>query len=149
VQFFTHPADGLPAIPATLLVLSGVSGATYAAKKALETNVDPMITTASPTRIVLGKDPAVVVVGTGFLNPGRLPTMLNGVLLDGRPLVTEPSDWSPIKVTASFPSKEPGDLKNAGFRARSGADLADLVVRDDLGNPSAPFKVEIATPDDW
>jgi hypothetical protein len=145
VQFFTHVAEGLPAIPATLLVLSGVSGVTYTTKKALEQDVGPAITAASPKRVVLQHDPSIVIVGTGFLSPGRAATSLNRVLLDGRPLVTAPTDWSPTKVTASFPSTK-AKLKAAGFEARA---AADLVVWDDLGKPSAPFTLEIATPADW
>jgi hypothetical protein len=145
VQFFTHAAEGLPAIPATLLVLSGVSGVTYTTKKALEQDVGPAITAASPKRVVLQHDASIVIVGTGFLSPGRTATSLNQVLLDGRPLVTAPTDWSPTEVTASFPSTK-AKLKAAGFQARS---AADLVVWDNLGNPSEPFTLEIATPADW
>jgi len=149
VLFFTNPVDGLPAIPPTLLVLSGVSGASYTTKKALESGVGPTIRTASPTRIVLTVDPKIIIVGGGFLALGGAPSALNSVALDGRPLVTAPSDWSATRVTAAFASLDPGELKKAGFRARTGVDLADLVVTDDLGNRSDPFKVEVATPEGW
>jgi hypothetical protein len=39
IEFFTHPAKGLPNLPQTLVALSGFSVAAYTTKKALETNV--------------------------------------------------------------------------------------------------------------
>jgi hypothetical protein len=71
---------------------------------ALEQDVGPAVTAASSKRVVLQQDPRIVIVGTGFLSPGRAATSLDRVLLDGRPLGTAPTDWSPTEVTASFPS---------------------------------------------
>lgn len=42
VQFLTHPADGLPDLPPTLIALSGLAAATYTTKKALSgATIDP------------------------------------------------------------------------------------------------------------
>jgi hypothetical protein len=37
------------------------------------------VTAASPKRVVLQHDPSIVIVGTGFLSPGRAATSSNRV----------------------------------------------------------------------
>ena len=62
---------------------------------ALEQDDGPAVTAASPRRVVLQHDPSLVIVGTGFLGPGRAATSVNRVLLAGRPLGMAPTGWSP------------------------------------------------------
>ncbi len=40
IQFLARPADGLPAVPAALLTLMGVSASGYAANKIVKTKVN-------------------------------------------------------------------------------------------------------------
>ena len=40
IQFLARPADGLPAVPAALLTLMGVSASGYAANKIVQTKVN-------------------------------------------------------------------------------------------------------------
>lgn len=60
VQFLSHPANGLPDIPPTLLALSGVAAAVYTTKKALETSDAPAV-----NDVVVRAD-SVVIAGTSF-----------------------------------------------------------------------------------
>jgi hypothetical protein len=57
---------------------------------ALEQDVGSAVRAASPQWVVLQHDPGIVIVGTGYLSPGRAATSLNRVLLDGQPLGTAP-----------------------------------------------------------
>jgi hypothetical protein len=146
VAFFEHPENGLPSLPATLLALAGVSGATYLTKKALERDVGPQITAVSPSRIILTSDSKLDVIGTGFVTKLGAATELNRVLLDGREL--DVSTWAPDRVVATLPQGTAAEAKAKGFRERTDPTaLAAVVVHDDFGRPSAPAPVAVEFPD--
>jgi hypothetical protein len=66
IEFLTKPSNGLPNLPATLIGLSGLSTATYTAKKALETDIPPAITSVIPRRIRLQAGAVASIIGAGF-----------------------------------------------------------------------------------
>jgi hypothetical protein len=133
----THPAQGLTSIPPTLLALSGVSGAAYAAKKAVEQGTVPQITSATPRVITIGQDssPQVAIAGDELCssgqNTGNRQVSLAGVALAAH-------DWTPQRVVADLPSL-PVTAASQGINAG----VADLVVTDDQGIDSLPFPVDI------
>jgi hypothetical protein len=129
-EFFTHPAQGLPTIPETLLVLSGVSGTAYATKKALETSVGPYIGNALPSTLTGADGGNVTITGLGFIPDKGKSTDYNGVTLNGVKLDIV-GDWTAKHVVATVP---------AGTAVKADA---PLVVIDDEGNASDPFKVQI------
>jgi len=135
VRLFTHLEDGLPAIPVTLLTLSGVSVAAYTTKKALESDVVRQITSVSPPKIILGDTSTLNIVASGFVSSGGT-TDLNKVYLDGRLL---DATWTATTVKATIPT-DSSQLAAKGFRA---LDLADLIVYDDMGQASEPYKIKI------
>lgn len=131
VQFATHQADGLPELPPTLLMLSGVSGAAYITKKTLETSVGPSVTRVVPSRIVLTKDEKLTLVGAGFLEP--CDVLLDGRLLGGARNVT------PTRCTVDLPT-DPDELN--GLTAKNGAEL--VVMETESGVTSTPLSVDIS-----
>ena len=132
-----HPAQGLASIPPTLLALSGVSGAAYAAKKAVEQGTVPQINSATPRLITIGQtsSPQVVIAGDELCSPGQ-NTGNRHVSLGGVPLAAH--DWTPQQVIADLPSL-PATATSQGIRPG----VADLVVTDDQGVDSLPFPVDI------
>lgn len=134
-EFLGHPELGLPDMPPTLLALAGVSAGTYTAKKALERQVVPGITSA---RFVPTGARRVVVLGTGF-GPAPAPGEGRGercVTLDD---VTAPwTEWSDRRVVAEVP-----DGFEATSTSASGKPVAKVVVMDDAGASSAPYEVVV------
>jgi hypothetical protein len=140
------PKLGLPAIPATLLALSGVSTTGYLFKKATEQGVAPQITSVTPMRVVLGSSQqSIWLVGKGFLSKGKTVTAANQVLLDGKALATK--DWRETSVEAQLPvATSRTGFEELGWRERTGDTPAELIVRDDAGNSSPVVKVEVGLP---
>ena len=66
VQFLTHPADGLPTLPPTLIALTGVSVAAYTTKKALDTDVLSTIVRVVPNPCSRAADTKISIQGGGF-----------------------------------------------------------------------------------
>jgi hypothetical protein len=137
VQFFTHISDGLPAIPSTLLTLSGVSTVAYGVKKALESSTGPVITAVTPSQMDRTAGATVLVTGRTLL----AATAANGscqVLLVDRngmaPLAVDVTNgWSATSIVAT--------LTAAAVALPPGP--ATVVVRDDAGNQSDPFPVQL------
>jgi hypothetical protein len=142
----TNPKAGLPAIPATLLALSGVSAAGYLTKKAVESGVAPTITAVAPLRVVLNEDTALEIDGGGFLGGGNSVSPSNLVLLDGKVLPVRKQDWEDTHVVAQLPKGTADELTRLGWRDRGPDNPALVVVRDDSGNSSPAVQVEIALP---
>lgn len=133
----SHPEQGLTSIPPTLLALSGVSGAAYAAKKAVEQGTIPQINSVTPRLITIGRtsSPSIVVQGTDLCssgqNAGNRHVSLAGVALAAH-------DWTAQQVTADLPLL-PDTASSQGIQPG----VADLVVTDDQGIDSLPFPVNI------
>jgi hypothetical protein len=134
-----NPSEGLPVIPPTLLVLSGVSTSLYVAKKQLETGLAPTITSVTPMKVILGVDKQMLINGSGFLGENRHQGPMNQVLLDGRPLVPI-GPWNNTSVTVSLPAGDAEELRQLGWTDRNDA---QLTVQDDQGRNSQPVTVEI------
>jgi hypothetical protein len=142
VEFLTHPANGLPHIPPTLVALSGLSVAAYTTKQALRTDVTSLITAVVPRRIQMTSGTTIAVVGSGF---GQAIPTTNGngtrppgrVLLDGAALDVAVGAWNETEITASISAGTLSGLDPAG----SGA--VPLVVIDADGVQSGPFTVEL------
>lgn len=134
-----NPTEGLPVIPPTLLILSGVSTSLYVAKKQLETGLAPTITSVTPMKVILGVDKRMLISGSGFLGENRSQGPMNQVLLDGRPLVSIGS-WNNTSVTVALPAGDAEELRQLGWIDRNDA---QLTVQDDQGRNSQPVTVEI------
>ena len=129
-----NPGEGLPAIPPTLLALSGVSTVTYVTKKAMESGVGPIVTAVTPMSIRLGVDGTIDVQGSGFPQQGHAETQFNQVLLGGRPLAVH-TPWADNRVVAMLPGTADGVLMTDGY--------AELLVRDDVGTSSPSVRVKV------
>jgi hypothetical protein len=141
VDFVGSPAEGLPEMPGTLVGLTSASALAYLAKKEVYTEKAAEIFSASPSRIVLGQTKEVRISGSDFVRGGDAATESNSVLLDG--VTLESSEWSAGTVLAILDgSKE--DLRDLGMRENQ---QAELIVTDDRGRPSEPFKVRVEDPD--
>jgi hypothetical protein len=67
------------------------------------------------------------------------------VLLDGKALST--TNWTNSEVVAQLPKDlSRQQLEDLGWRDRKDSELADLIVRDDVGNSSPAVQMEIALP---
>lgn len=140
LEFANRPENGLPKLPATLLLLSGVSGSAYLAKKGLERGTAPSITAVTPMRLVVGKETSLKIAGTGFsAGENEAQKGQRAVLLDG--LVLETTNWTPTSVTAVIDAETA--MRAKGFRKREGAEAAKLVVRDSDGGSSEAVNVEV------
>jgi IPT/TIG domain len=138
IQFLTHPDNGLPDLPATLIALSGFSAAAYTTKQALRTDVRPAITSVVPQRIRLANDTTVTVVGTGFGQPpaDAAGTEQPKVLLEGveLPNVVWTSD---TRLGAGL------DVDQLPPTAPGSSTSAQLTVMGTEGSVSEPFAVEL------
>ena len=138
-QFFHvtvhHPDQGLPDLPPTLLALSGVSVATYLAKKSLESSTAPEVVSVTPSLIVISHTLTLAVTGRGFCGDAG-PTPFNGVALDG--VALDAHDWTPSSVTVSMPND---DVSASILGLTRGQH--HLVVTDDDGNDSEPVTVQV------
>lgn len=147
VEFVLNPAGGLPTLPATLIALSGLSTASYTAKKALDEDSQPTVSAVVPRRLALATDTRFVITGGGF---GPAPESSNGrrkdqkkaaeVWLDSVSLGT--SNWDDnrieVKLTSALAKKLGSSLNGNGE--------AEIIVVNDCGLASAPFSVETYKP---
>jgi hypothetical protein len=132
------PASGLPSLPPTLLALSGVSAATYLAKKSLEKGTAPQVLGATPRLAVIEQDWFLSVTGAGFVIKDA--TALNAVTIGGVPVSAE--SWTPTTVVVALPATAPA-AKTLGLTSGS----HPLVVTDNEGNDSAPYLIQLDVPD--
>jgi hypothetical protein len=66
--FLGHVEKGLPSLPDSLIALTGVSAASYLAKKAATQTAAPVIASVHPRHVVLGAAPVPLTIsGTGFI----------------------------------------------------------------------------------
>jgi hypothetical protein len=108
--FILNPDQGLPVLPATLLALAGVSATGYATNKFLQSTPAPAVNSATPQRIILGKDPILDIAGANFgeENPYSMPQLCQ-VVLNGRPLTYDPQgktrveQWHPEWIRVKLP----------------------------------------------
>jgi multidrug efflux pump subunit AcrA (membrane-fusion protein) len=108
--FIGKPDEGLPELPATLLLLAGVTATGYATNKFLQTTPPPAINSVTPQRIIAGKDFILDIAGANFgeENPSSLPQLCQ-VVLNGRPLTYDPQgktrieQWHPEWIRVKLP----------------------------------------------
>lgn len=130
-----NPANGLPAIPPTLLALSGVSAASYITKKGLEKSTMPDLYLSDPAVIILGRTDTITLAGNGFITDK--PTARNTVTLGG--IALAPCEaWTTTSVTVSLPADEKSAMA-LGLQAGT----LDVVVTDSDGNASGPLPVRV------
>ncbi len=139
IQFITKPGAGLPALPATLIALSGLSVAAYTTKKALQTDVQAGINSVVPTPFSGTSGTTIQVLGTGFgaaATPTDPPTTATTrtVLLNGVPLTTV--SWSENAVSAT--------ITDAASAAVGSQSPPTFVVLDSGGVATDPFQVQIS-----
>jgi hypothetical protein len=130
--FVVEPAKGLPNLPATLLVLAGVSAAGYATNKALERTTGPAITSVRPSRIALGPEPVQMEIFGGSFGEQSAKA---GVTIDG--VALQVAGWEADHITAAVPTQEESQ------RAALPVGAASLVVHDGHGIAGQPERVEI------
>jgi hypothetical protein len=148
-EVLTHPAQGLPDLPATLIGLSGLSAAAYTTRKALEEDVKPKISGVIPRRIAVAEGTRIAVIGTGFQNrkvldapddrvsPPAWVSPAAWVKVDGIALKVE--GWGATRIDAALTAEFERQLAAEG-RQGTAAELA-VDVRD--GPPSDPFRIEL------
>lgn len=136
VQFLTHPADGLPNLPTTLIGLSGLSAGAYTAKKALETDVQAVIIRVIPDPCAHKTGTAIAINGSGFGQPMPVtvpPTppdpSTRQALLAGQPLTIV--SWSDKAITATIPAEAEAVIATDA--------TATLVVVDSDGLDSSSY----------
>jgi hypothetical protein len=143
LQFLTHPANGLPDLPPTLIGLSGFSVAAYTTKQALRTDVKPAISTVIPPTIPATVGTKVRIIGTGFGEPpaapapgAPAPSDERHVLLGGVDLTFGPTDWHDNAILATMSS-------TTGLPTGPDPAASTLSVLDADGTASEPFAVTI------
>lgn len=146
VEFVLNPGGGLPNLPATLIALSGLSTASYTAKKALDGDSQPTVSAVVPRRLAVATDTRFVITGGGFgpapANCGaRKPESKTAeVWLDSVSLGT--SDWDDnrieVKLTPALARKLGSSLNGDGE--------AQLIVVNGYGLASEPYSVETYKP---
>jgi hypothetical protein len=149
IFFFSHflpkPEEGLPHLPETLVALTGLSAAGYAAKKGWETHGMPAISSVTPSMLLFGKDAQMTITGVNFGDPDKEYPQRNNVLLAGR-LLSTVSYWDSGRIVATIP-RNPAEL---GITIPAGAvsSSADLEVQDRFGRKSdkATVTVTLSTP---
>jgi hypothetical protein len=144
-QFLFHPARGLPHLPETLVALTGLSAAGYAAKKGWETSGQPSISSVTPSLLLFGRDEQMTITGVNFGEPDKGSPRQNSVLLKGRPLGTV-SQWDPERIVATIP-RNPAEL-GISVPAGTESSSADIQVQDRFGRKSgaATVTLTLATP---
>lgn len=143
--FFSHflpkPEEGLPHLPETLVALTGLSAAGYAAKKGWETSGQPSISSVTPSLLLFGRDEQITITGVNFGDPDKGYPRQNSVLLKGRLLGTV-SQWDAERIVATIP-RNPAEL---GIAVPAGVESvsADLEVHDRFGRKSGTTTVAVA-----
>jgi hypothetical protein len=133
ITFLTRPSGGVPNLPPTLLALSGISVATYTTKKALETDVEAVITLAAPNPCPHTAGTVLRLLGNGFGTRDAADPAQTQVLLGGQPLTI--STWTDTAVVATIP--------DAAAAALDGQDTAQVVVIDSDGSASQSATVAL------
>jgi hypothetical protein len=145
IQFLTKPFDGLPALPATLIALAGLSAATYTTKKALETDEKPGITTVIPHRVPLVVGQLIVIRGTGFQRtPPPEDPMDRRITLDGVIFPEAEIEWSPTRIEVKVT-----DAMIQTSRAKADGAPVEAELQVDLGSdsfPCEPYTIEVYKP---
>lgn len=140
--FLAEPDLGLPAIPETVVALTGGSAALYTVKKAQERQQSPSINWIKPSTINVGPVDdgvrEVVIGGRGFIATGDRPpdlgdtTAASWVSLGGFPLTV--TDWQADRITATVAP---------GFGGLAGKSSAELIVHNTAGVASAAKTVDL------
>lgn len=146
-EFASEPSAGLPALPPTLIGLSGVAAATYTTKKAIARDSRAAISSVVPSRAPKVKDTALRLYGSGFGEPaaagasGAAPVLpevtLNGVALK----TTHISDGELSAVVSEAAVK-----KLPAAAAATDPVSGQVVVIPVGGLPSDPAAVEFYAP---
>lgn len=137
LQFITKPEAGLPALPATLIALSGLSAAAYTTKKALETDVKASISDVLPKPFAATPGTTLQILGRGFgrkAEPTDPPTTATTrrVLLNGSD--TTVVSWSDNALTVTITPE--------AVAAVSAQDPPTIVVVDSDGVATEQFPVQ-------
>jgi len=135
VEFLTHPANGLPNLPPTLIALSGLSAAAYTTKKALETDIPPVITSVVPHRVPLVAGTQITALGNTFGPPPD--SAASAIMLEGVPL--DVVSWDDRKIVATIAAASLTALPQGA--QTTGA--AQLTISDANGSKSDPYTVEL------
>jgi hypothetical protein len=79
LQFFGNPDIGLPNLPDTLLALTGVSAASYVAKKGLAGDAGPTIRSIVPSRAARGVTVRVLGVNLATVRDRSVTVVIGGI----------------------------------------------------------------------
>jgi hypothetical protein len=129
LQFFGHPAAGLPVLPDTLLALSGVSAASYVGKKGLsDGSTGPTIRSVVPPKQSIGQN--IRILGTNFATVAE-PTVTVTIGGVEAPAPTVVIKDTVTEITAIVPENVPQgqtDVVVVAFDGRSSAPYAFEVI---------------------
>jgi hypothetical protein len=143
--FIAEIDNGLPALPETIVALTGASAAVYVAKKTQERDKAPTIAWVRPAVLEVAAGTEFTVSGDGFIAPDdeapNPPSAASSeaywLSLGGVPM--ELVGWEKSRITARLPVEK--ELK-----PMVGKSQAALVVYNTRARASEPTSVELASP---
>lgn len=146
VEFLTHPGSGLPDLPPTLISLAGISAAAYTTKKALETDVRPVVSRVIPDPFALAVGTTVDVIGTGFGSGDEsASTVGRKVLLNGQQVDVAADGWSDRRIQASITGSLVAAIAAVSGGVAGAVQSGDIVVIDSDGVESEAKTVSFRT----